>query len=151
MPRVPEQLCCAATASAMKELKGGYACVLMSRTQLLGFRDPHGVRPLVIGQRDDGAWVLASEPCALYAVGAKLIRDRTSPPPSATLERRSARDGRLPRTLPAGGGGIDPFDVRGGTAPLLVSIDASVMRRCDMTVRKTATRRQRTRIHTQVT
>ncbi len=64
-----------ATATAMKRLKGGYACVLMSRDQLLGFRDPHGVRPLVIGQRDDGAYVLASEPCALYAVGAKLIRD----------------------------------------------------------------------------
>lgn len=65
-----------ATAAAMKRLRGGYACVLMSRTQLIGFRDPHGVRPLVIGQRDeDGAWVLASEPCALYAVGAKLIRD----------------------------------------------------------------------------
>ena len=64
-----------ATAAAMKRLKGGYACVLMSRTQLIGFRDPHGVRPLVIGQREDGAWVLASEPCALYAVGAKLIRD----------------------------------------------------------------------------
>ncbi|SEJ71872.1 amidophosphoribosyltransferase [Deinococcus reticulitermitis] len=64
-----------ATAAAMKRLRGGYACVLMSRTQLLGFRDPHGVRPLVIGQRGDGAWVLASEPCALYAVGARLIRD----------------------------------------------------------------------------
>ncbi|GMA15754.1 amidophosphoribosyltransferase [Deinococcus metallilatus] len=64
-----------ATAGAMKQLKGGYACVLMSRHTLLGFRDPHGVRPLVIGQREDGAWVLASEPCALYAVGAKLIRD----------------------------------------------------------------------------
>ena len=64
-----------ATAAAMKRLRGGYACVLMSRTQLLGFRDPHGVRPLVIGQRSDGAWVLASEPCALYAVGARLIRD----------------------------------------------------------------------------
>ncbi|WP_019587132.1 amidophosphoribosyltransferase [Deinococcus apachensis] len=64
-----------ATASAMKKLKGGYACVLMSRTALIGFRDPHGVRPLVIGQREDGAWVLASEPCALYAVGARLIRD----------------------------------------------------------------------------
>lgn len=64
-----------ATAAAMKRLKGGYACVLMSRTQLLGFRDPHGVRPLVIGQREDGAYVLASEPCALYAVGARLIRD----------------------------------------------------------------------------
>ncbi|MFC3860796.1 amidophosphoribosyltransferase [Deinococcus antarcticus] len=69
-----------ATAAAMKRLRGGYACVLMSRTQLIGFRDPHGVRPLVIGQRPlenggDGAWVLASEPCALYAVGARLIRD----------------------------------------------------------------------------
>lgn len=64
-----------ATAAAMKRLRGGYACVLMSRTQLIGFRDPHGVRPLVIGQRDDGAYVLASEPCALYAVGARLIRD----------------------------------------------------------------------------
>ncbi|WP_322472917.1 amidophosphoribosyltransferase [Deinococcus sp. AB2017081] len=64
-----------ATAAAMKELKGGYACVLMSRTQLLGFRDPNGVRPLVIGQRDDGAYVIASEPCALFTVGAKLLRD----------------------------------------------------------------------------
>lgn len=69
-----------ATAHAMQRLKGGYACVLMSRHELIGFRDPHGVRPLVIGQRPtenggDGAWVLASEPCALYAVGAKLIRD----------------------------------------------------------------------------
>ncbi|WP_155298868.1 amidophosphoribosyltransferase [Deinococcus kurensis] len=64
-----------ATAAAMKRLKGGFACVLMSRTQLLGFRDPNGVRPLVIGQRDDHAYVIASEPCALYAVGARLIRD----------------------------------------------------------------------------
>lgn len=64
-----------ATAHAMQRLKGGYACVLMSRTQLIGFRDPHGVRPLVLGQREDGAYVMASEPCALYAVGAKLLRD----------------------------------------------------------------------------
>ncbi len=64
-----------ATANAMRELKGGFACVLMSRTQLVGFRDPNGVRPLCIGQQPGGAWVLASEPCALYAVGAALIRD----------------------------------------------------------------------------
>lgn len=64
-----------ATAEAMKRLKGGYACILMSRSQLIGFRDPHGVRPLVLGQREDGAYVLASEPCALYAVGARLLRD----------------------------------------------------------------------------
>ncbi|AWN22651.1 amidophosphoribosyltransferase [Deinococcus irradiatisoli] len=66
-----------ATASAMQQLQGGYACVLMSRTALIGFRDPNGVRPLVIGQRDgpDGAYVIASEPCALFAVGARLLRD----------------------------------------------------------------------------
>ena len=68
-----------ATAGAMRQLKGGYACVLMSRTALIGFRDPNGVRPLVIGQQDSpegtGAYVLASEPCALYAVGARLLRD----------------------------------------------------------------------------
>ncbi|MGI8748457.1 MAG: amidophosphoribosyltransferase, partial [Deinococcus sp.] len=68
-----------ATAAAMGQLRGGYACVLMSRTQLIGFRDPNGVRPLVIGQQDSldgtGAYVLASEPCALYAVGARLLRD----------------------------------------------------------------------------
>ncbi|GGR02429.1 amidophosphoribosyltransferase [Deinococcus ruber] len=70
-----------ATAGAMQQLRGGYACVLMSRTALIGFRDPNGVRPLVIGQRDSGdgsyggAYVIASEPCALYAVGARLLRD----------------------------------------------------------------------------
>lgn len=66
-----------ATAGAMQQLRGGYACVLMSRTALIGFRDPNGVRPLVIGQREgpDGAYVIASEPCALFAVGARLLRD----------------------------------------------------------------------------
>ena len=65
-----------ATAGAMQQLKGGYACVLMSRTALIGFRDPNGVRPLVIGQREgpDGAYVIASEPCALYTVGASAAR-----------------------------------------------------------------------------
>lgn len=56
--------------------------------RLKGFRvradEPHAAaglpRPerraaLVIGQRDDHAYVIASEPCALYAVGARLIRD----------------------------------------------------------------------------
>ncbi len=64
-----------ATAQVMRELYGGFAVVLMSRTQLIGLRDAHGVRPLCIGQRDDGAWVFASEPCALFAVGARFVRD----------------------------------------------------------------------------
>ena len=64
-----------ATAQVMRELYGGFAVVLMSRTQLIGLRDAHGVRPLCIGQRDDRTWVFASEPCALFAVGARFVRD----------------------------------------------------------------------------
>ncbi|MBB6097359.1 amidophosphoribosyltransferase [Deinobacterium chartae] len=64
-----------ATSRVMGELHGGFAVVLMSRNTLVGLRDRNGVRPLCIGQRDDGAWVFASEPSALFAVGARLVRD----------------------------------------------------------------------------
>lgn len=64
----------AATARAMTELEGGFAVVLMNRRQLLGLRDRHGVRPLVIGGYQ-GGFVLASEPSALNLIGAEFIRD----------------------------------------------------------------------------
>ena len=41
---------------------------------LIGVRDPHGVRPLVLGKRDD-AYVLSSETCGLDIIGAEFIRD----------------------------------------------------------------------------
>ena len=41
---------------------------------LAGFRDPDGIRPLVVGRLDD-AWVLASETCALDLIGARLERE----------------------------------------------------------------------------
>jgi amidophosphoribosyltransferase len=46
----------------------------MTRSKLIGCRDPLGVRPLVLGKLGDG-WVLASETCALDIVGADLIRE----------------------------------------------------------------------------
>lgn len=64
-----------ATARAMKELKGGFAVVLMDRHTVLALRDGNGVRPLVIGQLPNGGWVFASEPPALTLVGAELVRD----------------------------------------------------------------------------
>ena len=46
----------------------------MTPTELLGIRDPLGVRPLCIGKLSSG-WVLASESCALDHIGAEFVRD----------------------------------------------------------------------------
>lgn len=52
---------------------GAYSCVAMYDGVLVGFRDPHGIRPLEIGKFDGGI-ILASETCALDTVGAEHIR-----------------------------------------------------------------------------
>lgn len=59
----------------MKLISGAYAVVLITEDALYAFRDPHGVRPLVLGKLDDRGWVVASETCALDIVGADFIRD----------------------------------------------------------------------------
>lgn len=64
-----------ALSSAMNLLDGAYSLVLMSPQKLICARDPHGFRPLCYGRTQDGIYVVASESCALSAVGAELIRD----------------------------------------------------------------------------
>lgn len=64
-----------AVVGAMGKLKGSYSLVIMSPSKLIAARDPHGFHPLCYGIREDGAYVVASESCALNAVGAKKIRD----------------------------------------------------------------------------
>lgn len=64
-----------ALSRAMYRLEGAYSLVLMSATKLLAARDPQGFRPLCYGRRDDGTYVVASESCALSAVGAHFERD----------------------------------------------------------------------------
>ena len=61
-------------AYCMRRLQGAYSLTMMTPTELLGIRDPLGVRPLCIGRLSNG-WVLASETCALDHIGAKFIRD----------------------------------------------------------------------------
>jgi amidophosphoribosyltransferase len=63
-----------AVANTMARLEGASTVVALAEGKLLGFRDPHGFRPLVLG-RIDGDWVLASESCALDLVGAELERE----------------------------------------------------------------------------
>ena len=64
-----------AVLGAMDRLKGAYSLVVMSPTKLIAVRDPHGFRPLCYGVREDGAHIVASESCALNAIGAKLVRE----------------------------------------------------------------------------
>jgi amidophosphoribosyltransferase len=63
-----------AVAQAMARLEGAYSVVALAEGKLLGFRDPHGIRPLALG-RLGGDWVLASETCALDLIGATYERD----------------------------------------------------------------------------
>ena len=64
-----------AVLAAMDKLKGAYSLVVMSPSKLIAARDPLGVRPLCFGKRDDGSYLIASESCALNAVGGHKIRE----------------------------------------------------------------------------
>ena len=77
----------------MELVRGGYAMTLINEHALYAFRDPFGIRPLVLGrlplecQKGDSpqcdaevsvgaeGWVVASETCALDIVGAEYVRD----------------------------------------------------------------------------
>jgi len=73
--RIKSQSIEEAVEKAMDKLEGAYSLVIMSPSKLIAVRDKHGFRPLLYGQRDDGAYIIASETCALDAVNAKYIRD----------------------------------------------------------------------------
>ena len=60
--------------NALSMLKGAYAYLIMTETELMVALDPHGLRPLSLGILGD-AYVVASETCAFDVVGAEYIRD----------------------------------------------------------------------------
>ena len=59
---------------ALRKVEGAFSVVAMTRTKLIGVRDPLGVRPLVLGKIGDG-WALSSETCALDIIGAEFVRE----------------------------------------------------------------------------
>ncbi|MBC7132859.1 MAG: amidophosphoribosyltransferase [Roseovarius sp.] len=66
---IPERM-----EDALRRVEGAFSVVAMTRTKLIGVRDPLGVRPLVLGQLGEG-WVLSSETCALDIIGASFVRE----------------------------------------------------------------------------
>lgn len=73
---------------AMTKLEGAFSLAIMSPKKLVAARDPRGFRPLCIGTMDDESYVVASETCALDAVGARWLRD-VEPGEIIVLERSS--------------------------------------------------------------
>ncbi|SDW50138.1 amidophosphoribosyltransferase [Roseicitreum antarcticum] len=66
---IPERM-----KDALRRVEGAFSIVAMTRTKLIGVRDPLGVRPLMLGRLGDG-WVLSSETCALDIIGAEFLRE----------------------------------------------------------------------------
>ncbi len=66
---IPERM-----KDALRRVEGAFSIVAMTRTKIIGVRDPLGVRPLVLGRLGEG-WVLSSETCALDIIGAEFLRE----------------------------------------------------------------------------
>ncbi len=60
---------------AVSQIEGAFSLVIIHEGKIIALRDPNGVRPLVLGRLGDGAYVIASETCALDIIGAKFERD----------------------------------------------------------------------------
>lgn len=61
-------------AEALRAVRGAYSLVFLSETRMVAVRDPSGFRPLVLG-KVDGAYVVASETCALDLIEAEYVRE----------------------------------------------------------------------------
>src|SRR5947208_934174 len=63
-----------AVADVLPRLRGAFSTLVLTREKVIAFRDPAGLRPLVLGQLGD-RYCVASESCALDIIGAELLRD----------------------------------------------------------------------------
>jgi amidophosphoribosyltransferase len=63
-----------AVRGAMRRFEGAYSVAMIFRDKLVAFRDPHGFRPLCIGEVE-GGYAVSSETCGLDIIGARFLRD----------------------------------------------------------------------------
>jgi len=90
-----------AALELLPHLKGAFSLVFMDEHKLYAARDPHGVRPLVLGALPSGGWVVASEIPALDIVGAVFERD-IEPGEFITIDADGVRSERFAEAEPHG-------------------------------------------------
>ena len=62
-------------AHVLNHLQGAFSLLFLFPDRIEVARDPYGIRPLCIGQTEEGAYVATSETCALDAINANFIRE----------------------------------------------------------------------------
>jgi amidophosphoribosyltransferase len=95
-----------AVAAAMTRIEGAFSAVVLSEGKLIGFRDPDGIRPLVLGRLDDD-WLLASESCAFDLLGAEFERE-VAPGELVVIDEDGFRS--VQAVQPKGGGALCIFE-----------------------------------------
>jgi amidophosphoribosyltransferase len=71
------------------KIKGSYSLLILTKDKLFAVRDPHGFRPMVLGDRD-GDYIIASETCALDIIDAKQVRE-IDPGEIVTIDKNGLR------------------------------------------------------------
>jgi amidophosphoribosyltransferase len=89
-----------AAHQVLPTLQGAYCLVFMDEHTLYAARDPHGVRPLVLGRSENG-WVVASETAALDIVGASFVRE-VEPGELLAVDEHGVRSSRFADASPKG-------------------------------------------------
>lgn len=82
-----------AVKESLVTLNGAYAFLFLTNDKLIAARDPHGLRPFVLGKLGS-AWVFASETCAFDAIGAEYVRD-IEPGELLVLDRDGMKEDRF--------------------------------------------------------
>jgi amidophosphoribosyltransferase len=90
----------AAAMDVLPSLRGAFSFVFMDEDTLYAARDPHGVRPLVLGRLERG-WVVASETAALDMVGASVVRE-IEPGELLAIDEHGLRSSRFAAQEPKG-------------------------------------------------
>lgn len=84
---------------ALAEVKGAFSILFLTSTALYGARDPHGVRPLIIGKHEN-SYFLSSETCAFDLVGAEMIRE-VEAGEMVRIDENGITSFRIPGDMPA--------------------------------------------------
>ncbi|GGJ89586.1 amidophosphoribosyltransferase [Pilimelia anulata] len=90
----------AAALELLPTVRGAFSFVFMDETTLYAARDPHGVRPLMLGRLERG-WVVASEQAALDIVGASMVRE-VEPGELLAIDENGLRSTRFAAADPKG-------------------------------------------------